>query len=98
MESKDRFLTHAKHRYSTTDKTIYKKPPAFRVHLLEQESIKTLCRHRLKSKLTPLTGETEADWLKNKETITKAAEESIGYEKWKNWKVFESGMTKYNWQ
>jgi len=84
VESKYRFLTHAKHRYSTTDRTMYKNPPAFKVNLLEQESIRALRRHRLKSKLTPLTGEIEAEWLKNKETITEAAEESIGYEKWKN--------------
>ena len=41
-------------------------------------------RNRLKGKLTPLTGETETDWLKIKEAITKTAEESIGYRKWKN--------------
>jgi hypothetical protein len=51
---------------------------------LEQESIQTLYRNRLKGKLTPLTGEMDADWLKTKEAITKAAEESIGYKKWKN--------------
>jgi UDP-2,3-diacylglucosamine pyrophosphatase LpxH len=38
----------------------------------------------MKEKLTPLTGEIEADFLKIKEAITKAAEESIGYKKWKN--------------
>ena len=59
-----------------------KKNPAFKVQLLEQESIRTLYRNRLKGKLTPLTGEIDADWLKIKETITKAAEESIGYKKW----------------
>jgi hypothetical protein len=31
-----------------------------------------------------LTGEIDTDWLKIKEAITKAAEESIGYKKWKN--------------
>jgi len=51
---------------------------------LEQESIRTLYRNRLKGKLTPLTGEIDPDWLKIKEAITKAAEESIGYKKWKN--------------
>ena len=66
------------------DKTIYKKPPAFKVHLLEQESVRTLYRNRLKGKLTPLIGEIVADWLKIKEVITKAAEESIGYKKWNN--------------
>jgi len=55
-----------------------KKPPAFKVHLLEQESIRTLYRNRLKGKLTPLIGEIDADWLKIKEAITKAAEESMG--------------------
>jgi len=61
-----------------------KKTPSFKVHLLEQESIRTLYRNRLKGKLTPLTREIDADWLKIKEAITKAAEESIGYKKWKN--------------
>jgi len=51
---------------------------------LEQESIRTLYRNRLKGKLTPLTGEIDTDWLKIKEAITKAAEESIGYKKWNN--------------
>ena len=60
-------------------KFIYtKKPPVFKVHLLEQESIRTLFRNRLKGKLTPLTGNIGAGWLKIKEAITKAAEESIG--------------------
>ena len=54
-----------------------KKNPAFKVHLLEQESIRTLYRNRLKGKLTLLTGERDADWLKIKEAITKAAEESL---------------------
>jgi len=52
--------------------------------LLEQESIITLYRNRLKGKLTPLTGEIDTDWLKIKDVITKAAEESIGYKKWNN--------------
>ena len=64
VESKSKFLTCAKHSYNKMDKTIYKKPPAFKVHLLEQESIRNLYRNRLKGKLTPLTGEIEADWLK----------------------------------
>ena len=51
---------------------------------MEQESIKTLHRNRLKGKLTPLTGEIDTDWMKIKEAITKAAEESIGYKNWKN--------------
>ena len=86
VESKFKFLTHAKYSCNKTDKTIYKKPPAFIVRWLEQESIRTLYRNRLKGKRTPLTGETEANWLKIKEAITKAAEESIGYKKWKNWR------------
>jgi len=49
--------------------------------LLKQESIRTLYRNRLKGKLTSLTGEIDADWLKIKEAITKAAEESLGYKK-----------------
>ena len=60
------------------------KTPAFKVHLLEQESIRTLYRNRLKGKLTPLTGEIDGDWLKITEAITKAAEESLGYKNWKN--------------
>ena len=38
----------------------------------------------MKGKLTPLTGEIDADWLKIKEAITKAAEKSLGYKKWKS--------------
>jgi len=72
--------------YNKTDKTIHKNPAAFKVHLMEQESIRNLYRNKMKGKLTPLTGEIEADWLKIKEAITKAAEESIGCKKWKNWK------------
>jgi hypothetical protein len=45
-----------------------------KVHLLEQESIRTLYRNRLKWKLTPSTGEIDTDWLKIKEVVTKAAE------------------------
>ena len=75
---------HPKGSYNKVDKTIYKKPPAFKVHLLEQESIRTLYRNRLKGKLTPLTGEIDTDWMKIKEAITKAAAEIIGYKKWKN--------------
>jgi len=52
--------------------------------LLEQESIRTLYRNRLKGKLTPLTGEIKTHWLKIKEAITKATEESVGYKKRKN--------------
>ena len=39
VESKFKCLTHAKHSHNKKDKTIYKKknPPAFKVHLLEQE-------------------------------------------------------------
>jgi len=77
VESKFKFFTHAKQSHNKTDKTIYKKPPAIKVHLLEQESIRTLYRNRLKGKLTLLTGERDADWLKIKEAITKAAEESL---------------------
>jgi hypothetical protein len=47
--------------------------------LLEQESIRTQYRNRLKGKLIPLTGEIDADWLRIKEVINKAAEESISY-------------------
>ena len=52
--------------------------------MLEKKSIRTLYRNRLKGKLTPLTGEIDADWLKINEAITKAAEESLGYKKWRN--------------
>jgi len=63
VESKFKFLTHAKHSHKIKDKTVYTKPPAFkvRVHLLEQESVRTLYRNRLKGKLTPLTGEIDTD-------------------------------------
>jgi hypothetical protein len=83
VESKFKFV-QAKHKYNKTNKTVDKKPLGFKVHLLEQESVRTLYRNRLKGKLTPLTGEIETDWLKIKEAITKAAEESVGYKKWKN--------------
>ena len=77
-------MTHAKHSHKIKDKTVYTKPQAFKVHMLEQESIRALYRNRLKGKLTPLTAEIDTDWLKIKEAITKAAEEeSIGYKKWK---------------
>ena len=75
VESKFKFPTHATHSYNKMDKTIYKKPPTFKVHLLEQESIRTLYRNRWKGNLTPLTGEIDTDWMKIKEAITKAAEE-----------------------
>ena len=88
--SKFKFFTYAKQSHNKADKTIYKKHPAFKVHLLEQESIRTLYRNRLKGKLTPLTGEIDADWLKIKEAITKAAEESLGYKKWKNRKWLQT--------
>ena len=58
-----------------------KNPPTFKLHLLEQESVRTLYRNRLKGKLRPLTGEIDADWMKIKEAITKVAEESLGYKK-----------------
>ena len=85
VESKFKFCTYAKHSYNKTDKIVYKNTLAFTVHLLEREPIRTLYRNRLKGKLTSQTGERDADWLKIKEVITKAAE-SIGYKKWKNWK------------
>jgi len=90
VESKFKFLTHAKHSHKIKDKTVYTKSPAFKVHLFEQESIRTLYRNRLKGKLTLLTGEIDTDWLKIKEAITKATEESIGYKKWKNRKWFQT--------
>ena len=42
-----------------------KKTPAFKVHLLEQESIRNLYRNRLKGKLTPLTREIDLTFLFN---------------------------------
>jgi len=77
VESKLKFFTHAKQSHIKTDKTTYKTPPAFKVHLLEQDSVRTLYRNRLKGKLIPLTGEIDADWLKIKEAVTKEAEEII---------------------
>ena len=98
VECKFKFLTHAKHRHKKRDKTIYTKPPASKVHLLEQESIRTLYRNRLKGKLTLLTGEIDTDWLKIKEAITKAAEEIIGYKNGKTGNGFGHGMKKYDGQ
>ena len=77
---------------------MYRKPPALKVHLLEQESIGTLYRNRLTGKLTPLTGEIDTDWLKIKEAVTKAAEEIIGYKYGRTGSGFECGMMKYNRQ
>jgi len=90
VESKLKFLTNGKHSRKIKDKTVYTKHPAFKVHLLEQESIGNLYRNRLKGKLTPLIGERDTDWMEIKEAITKAAEESIGYKKWKNRKWFRT--------
>ena len=90
VKSKFKFLTHAKHIYNKTDKTVYKEPPSFKLYLLEHESIRILYRNRLKGKLTPLTGEIEADWLKIKDSITKAAEECVRYKKWKNRKCLRT--------
>jgi len=76
VESKFKFLTDAKHSCKKKDKTTYTKPPSIQSTSVEQESIRTLYRNRLKGK-TPLTVEIDTDWLKIKEAITKAAEESI---------------------
>jgi len=97
VENKFIFLTHGKHSYKKKDTTIYTKPSAFKVHLLEQESIRTLYRKRLKEKLTPLTGEIDTDWVKIKEAITKAAEESIGYKTWKNRKWLRTWNEEIQW-
>jgi hypothetical protein len=48
--------------------------------------IRTLYRNRLKEKLTPITGNVNTDWLKIKQAIIEAAEESIRYKKQKNQK------------
>jgi len=42
VEGKFKFLTHATHSHKIKDETVYTKSPAFKVHLLEQESIRTL--------------------------------------------------------
>jgi len=44
---------------------------------LEQESIRTLYRNRLKGKLIPLTGEIDTDWLNMKDAIIKALQTFI---------------------
>jgi hypothetical protein len=49
-----------------------------------------LYRNRLKEKLTPITGNVNTDWLKIKQAIIEAAEESIGYKKRKNQKWFRT--------
>jgi exonuclease III len=56
VESKFKFCTQAKQSQNKTDKTIYQTPPAFTVHLLKQESIRTPYRNRVNGKLTPLSG------------------------------------------
>jgi hypothetical protein len=84
VESKFKFTINVKHYNKERDKTIHKKPRGFKAHLLEQESIRTLYRNRLKEKLTPITGNVDTDWLKIKQAIIEAAEESMGYKKRKN--------------
>jgi len=42
VESKFKFLTHAKHSHKKKDTTIYTNHPSFKAHLLEKESIRTL--------------------------------------------------------
>jgi hypothetical protein len=42
MESKFKFNINSKQSYNIRDKTIHKKPPGFTVHLLEQESRRTV--------------------------------------------------------
>jgi hypothetical protein len=84
VESKFKFTIHGKHYNKERDKTIHKKPAGLKAYLLEQESIRTLYRNRLKVKLTPITGNVDTDWLKIKQAITEAVEESIGYKKRKN--------------
>ena len=32
VENKFKFLTHAEHSYNKTDKSLYREPPAFKVH------------------------------------------------------------------
>ena len=44
VESKFKFV-QAEHKYNKTNKTVDKKPLGFKVHLLEQESTKTLYRN-----------------------------------------------------
>jgi len=75
--------------------TTQKKSLAFQVHMLEQESIRTLYRNRLKGNFTLLSGERGANWLKIKEAITKAAEErASGISGGRTGNGFERGMTK----
>jgi primase-polymerase (primpol)-like protein len=84
VESKFKFIINVKYDNKERDKTTHKKPVGFEAYLLEEESIRTLYRNRLKEKLTPITGNVDTDWLKIKQAIIEAAEESIGYKKWKN--------------
>jgi len=74
-----------------------KKTPAFKVHLLEQESIRPLYRNRMKGKLTALTGEIDTDWFKIKEAITKTAEKIIGCKKWKNRRWLRTWNDEIQW-
>jgi len=59
---------------------------------LEQESIRIFYRNRLKGKLTLLKGEIDTEWLKIKESITKALDIRSG----KTGNGFGRGMKKYN--
>jgi hypothetical protein len=51
----------------------------FKVHLLEQKSIRNLYINSLKGELTPVTGKVHKDCLEIKQAITEAAEETTGY-------------------
>jgi hypothetical protein len=50
VESKFKFTINVKHYNKERDKTIHKKPVGFKAHFLEQESIRTPYRNRLKEK------------------------------------------------
>jgi ferredoxin-fold anticodon binding domain-containing protein len=61
VESKFRITINVKHFNKERDKRIHKNPVGFKAYLLEQESIRTLYRNRLKEKLTPITGNVDTD-------------------------------------
>jgi hypothetical protein len=86
VESKFKFNINMKHCHKVRDKTIHKKPVGFKVHFLEEESIRTLYMNRVKVKLTPTTGNVDTYWLKIKQAILEEAEESTQYKKKKNQK------------
>jgi hypothetical protein len=74
-------------KYRRRNKTIPERKH-FKIHLLEQESIRYLYKKRLNVKVQPITDNIEEDSKNIKEVVLGVAEESLGYKptKKKSWK------------